>query len=218
MCMSSVDNYNWVMMDCGGNRSVGGTGLWEAEQWSGTDRKGLLSFQVQPLLTHTTAFHPPRITLSNKRVTSANTCCSVMSYFLQPHGLQHTRFPCPSPSPGVCSSSCPLNQWCYLTVSSSAPLFSHLQSFPASGSFPMSQLFTSVGQSIGASASASVLPVSIHCWFLLGLTDLISLLSKELSRAFSNTSKHCPMLGQSINSSVFSLLYGPALTSVHDYW
>ena len=202
----------WGEQVCGRHRSVGGWAV--IRDWQ--EGTSLLPSSTTAHTHH--CFPPPRITLSNKRVTSANTCCSVMSYFLQPHGLQHTRFPCPSPSPGVCSSSCPLNQWCYLTVSSSAPLFSHLQSFPASGSFPMSQLFTSVGQSIGASASVSVLPVSIHCWFLLGLTDLISLLSKELSRAFSNTSKHCPMLGQSINSSVFSLLYGPALTSIHDYW
>ena len=91
--------------------------------------------------------------------------------------------PCPSLSPGVCLSSCPLNQWCYLTISSSAILFSFcLQSFPASGSFPMSWLFASGGQSIGASASASFLPMSIQSWCPLGLTGLVSLLSKGLSR------------------------------------
>ena len=107
--------------------------------------------------------------------------CSVMSDSLRPHGLQHPRPPCPSASPRVCPSSCPLNRWCHRTVSSSVTLFSFcLQSLPASGSFPMSQLFASGGQWIGASALASVLPVSIQGWFLLGLTGLISLLSKEL--------------------------------------
>ena len=97
-----------------------------------------------------------------------------MSDSLWPHGLQHDRLPCPSLSPGVCSNSCPLSWWCYLTISSSATLFSFcLQSFPASGSFTMSQLFTSGGQSIGA--SASVLPMNIQNWFPLGLTGLIIL-------------------------------------------
>ena len=93
-----------------------------------------------------------------------------------------------SPSPEVCSDSCPLSWWCYLTISSSATHRSSCpQSFPASGSFPMSRLFTAGGQSIGASASASVLPMSIQGWFPLGLTGLIFLLSKWLSRVFSNT-------------------------------
>ena len=111
-----------------------------------------------------------------------------MSDPLPPHGLQHTRLPCPSPSPGVCSNSQPLSQWCYLAVSSSVVPFSSCpQSFPESGSFPVSQLFTSSSQSIGVSALALVLPVNIQGWFLLGLTDLISLLSKGLSRVFFNT-------------------------------
>ena len=98
-----------------------------------------------------------------------------MSDSLQPHGRQHTRLPCPSLSPGVCSSSCPLSQWYYLTISSFViPFSSCPQSFPASGSFPMSQLFVSGGQSIGVSASASVLPVNIQDWFPLRLTGLIS--------------------------------------------
>ena len=101
---------------------------------------------------------------------------SVVSGSLQLHGLQHTRLPCPSPSPGVCSNSCPLSWWCHPTKSSSVIPFSFcLQSFPASGSFPMSWLFASVGQRFGASASASVLPVNIHSWFPLGLTGLVSL-------------------------------------------
>ena len=108
---------------------------------------------------------------------------------LWPHGLQHTRFPHPSPIPGAYSNSCPLSQWCHPTNSSSViiPFSSCLQSFPALGSFPMSQFFASGGQSIGASASASVLPMNIHNWFPLGWTGWISLQSKELSRVFSNT-------------------------------
>ena len=114
--------------------------------------------------------------------------CSIKSDSLRPHGLQHARLPCPSLSPGVCSNSCPLNQWSHPTISSSViPFSSCLQSFPASGSFPMSQFFASGGQSIGASASASVPPINIHGWFPLELTGLISLLSKGLSRIFSNT-------------------------------
>ena len=113
---------------------------------------------------------------------------SVMSDSLRPHGLQHARLFCRSPIPRVCSDSCPLSQWYYLTISSSATSFSFcLQLFPASGSFPKSQFFTSGGQSIGALASTSVLPVNIQGWFPLGYTGLISLLSKEFSRVFSNT-------------------------------
>ena len=113
---------------------------------------------------------------------------SVMSDSLWPHGLQHAKFPCPSPTPGVYSNSCPLSRWCHPTISSSVVPFSFcLQSFPASGSFPMSQLFASGGQSIGVSASTSVLPMNIQDWFPLGWTGWISLQSKELSRVFSNT-------------------------------
>ena len=110
-----------------------------------------------------------------------------MSDFLWPHGLQHTRLPCPSPTPGACSNSCPSSWWWHPTISSSVVPFSPLQSFSASGSFQMSQFFASGGQSIGVSASASVLLMNIHNWFPLGLTGLISLLSKGLSRVFSNT-------------------------------
>ena len=112
---------------------------------------------------------------------------SVMSHSLQPHGLQHTRLPCPWPAPGACSNSCLLSQWCHPTISSSVKPFSFcLQSFPASGSFQMSQFFTSDGQSIGASAWASVLPMNIQDWsFRIDWFDL--LLSKGLSRVFSNT-------------------------------
>ena len=107
---------------------------------------------------------------------------------LQPHGVQHARLPCPSPSLGACSNSCPLSQWCHPTILSSViPFTSCLQSFPASGYFLMSQFFVSGVQSIGAAALGSVLPMNIQDWFPLGLTGLISLLSKGLSRVFSNS-------------------------------
>ena len=113
---------------------------------------------------------------------------SVTSDSLQPQGLHHTRPPCPSPTPGVYSNSCSLSQRCHPTISSSVvPFSSSLQSFPVSGSFPMSQLFASGGQIIGVSASASVLPMNIKDWFPLGWTHWISLLFKWLSRVFSNT-------------------------------
>ena len=113
---------------------------------------------------------------------------SVACNSLRPHGLQHTWLPCLSPTPGACSNSCPSSWWCHPIISSSVvPFSSCLQSFPASGSFLRSQFFSSGGQSIGASASASVLPMNIHDWFPLGLTGLISLLSKGLSKVFSNT-------------------------------
>ena len=111
---------------------------------------------------------------------------SVTFNSLWPHGLQRTRPPCPSPTPRVYSSSCPLSQWCHPTSSSSVvPYFSDLQSFPESGSFQRSQFFMSGGQSIGVSASASVLPMNIQGWFPLRLTGLISLQAKGLSRVFS---------------------------------
>ena len=113
-----------------------------------------------------------------------------MSNSLWPHGLQHTRLLCPLPSPRVCSNSCPLSRWCHPTISSSVlPFSSCLQSFPVSGSYLLHRLFTSGSWSIraSASASASVLPMNIQGWFILGLTYLISLQSKGLSRVFSRT-------------------------------
>ena len=113
---------------------------------------------------------------------------SVVSNSLQPPGLQHARPPCPSPTPGVYSNSCPLSWWCHPAISSSVvPFSSCLQSFPASGSFQMSQFYKSGGQSIQASASAPVLPMNIQIWFPLGWTGCISYPSKGLSRVFSNT-------------------------------
>ena len=122
-----------------------------------------------------------------KRLCHQQFSRSVMSNSLWPHGLQHARPPCPSPTPGVYSNSCSLSQWCLPTISSSVIPFSHLQSFPASGSFSMSQFFASGGQSIGVSASASVLPMKIQDWFPLGWTGWLSLQSKGLSRVFFNT-------------------------------
>ena len=108
--------------------------------------------------------------------------------FFATHGLQHASLPCPSPTPRAYSNSCPSSWWCHLTISSSAiPFSSCLQSFLASGSFPISQFFASGAQSFGASASASVLPMNIQDWFPLGLTGFISLQSKGLSKVFSNT-------------------------------
>ena len=124
----------------------------------------------------------------NKEKTSVQFSYSVVSNSLQLQGLKHARLPCPSPTPGDCSNSCPLSRWCHPTISSSVlPFSSPLHSFPASRTFPMSQFFASGGQSIGASASASVLPMNFQDWFALGLPGLIFLLSKELSRVFSNS-------------------------------
>ena len=145
--------------------------------------------------------------------SSIQFSCLVMSDSLQPHGLQHARLPCPSPTPRAYSNSCSSSQWCHPTILSSVVSFSScLQSFPASGSFPVSQFFTSGGQRIGASASASVPPMNIQDWFPLEWTGGISLQSKGLSRVFSNTTvqKH-PFFGA-------QLFFGPALTSIHDHW
>ena len=131
---------------------------------------------------------------------------------LWPHGLQHTRIPCPSPSPGVCSNSCPLSQWCHPTISSSlTPLSSCPQSFPASGSFPVNRVFSSESALCNQVAKVWELPVNIQGWFPLGLIGLISLLFKGFSRVFSSTTiwKH---------QFLVSLPYGPILTSIYDYW
>ena len=131
----------------------------------------------------------------------------VVSNSLQPHGLQHTRIPCPSPYPRACSNSCQLSYWCHSTILSSVIPFSCLHWFLASRAFLTSWLFTSGGQSIGA--SASLLPMNIQDWFPLGWTGWFSLQVKGLSRVFTITTvqKH----------QFFSVLYGQ-LTSIHDYW
>ena len=119
---------------------------------------------------------------------SVQFSCSVVSDSLRPHEPQHARPPCPSPTPRVHPDPCPSSRWCHPTISSSVvPFSSRLQSFPVSGSFPMSQLFTSGGQSIGVSASASVLPMNTQDWSPLGWTGWIALQCKGLSRVFSNT-------------------------------
>ena len=160
-----------------------GIGRWCLKYWVGQKVHSRFSIRC---------YRKTQTNLLANPVSSVQFTCSVMSNSLQPLGLQHARLPCPSPTPGACSNSCPLGWWCHPTMSFSVvPFSSSLKSFPASRSFPMSQFFASGGQSIGVSASASVLP----------LTGLISLQSKELSRVFSNT-----------------FLYGPTLTSIHDYW
>ena len=137
----------------------------------------------------------------------------VVSDSLKPHGLQHARHPYPSPTLRVYSNSCPLGLWCHLTISAPVvPFSSHPQSFQASGSFQISQFFTSGSQSIGVSASTSVLPMNIQDWFLLEWTGWISLQSKGLSRVFSSTTV------QKHQFLALSLLEGSTLTSIHDYW
>ena len=140
--------------------------------------------------------------------SSVQFSCLVMSDPLPPYGLQHAGPPCPSPTPGVYSNSCPLSQWCHPTISSSAvPFSSHLQSFSASGSFPMSQFFASGGQSIGVSASTSVLPMNIRDWF-----PLDGQAGSPCSPRDSQESSPTPQF-KSINSLVLSFLYSPPLTS-----
>ena len=144
---------------------------------------------------------------------SVQFSCSVVSDSLRPRELEHSRPPCPPPTPGVHPSLCPLSQWCHPTISSSlVPFSSCLQSFPASGSFQMSQLFASGGQSIGVSASTSVLPMNTQDWFPLGWTGWISLQSKGLSRIFYNATV------QEHQFFTLSFLYSLTLTSIHDYW
>ena len=153
--------------------------------------------------------------MATKRVTRCSTslflsACSLVSDSWQPHGLQHARPPCPSPTPRVYPNSWPLSRWFHPTIASSVvPFSSRPQSFPTSGSFPISQLFTSGGQSIGVSALALVFPMNTQDWSPLGWTGCISLQSKGLSPT--------PQL-KSINSSVLSFLYSPTFTSIRDYW
>ena len=137
---------------------------------------------------------------------------------LRPHGLQHARLPCPTPTPGSYSNSWTSSQWCHSIISSTVILFSIcLQPFQASGSFPRSLFIATAGQSIGVSVSASVLPMNIQDWFPLGWTGWISLLSKGLSRAFYNTTAQNNQF-KSITSSGLSFIYSTTLTSIHDYW
>ena len=150
-------------------------------------------------------FYISSLLITLPKISSVQSSRSVVSSSLRPHELQHARPPCPSPTPGVHPNPCPSSRWCHLTISSSViPFSSCLQSFPTSGSFQMSQLFALGGQNIGASASAAILPIHIQGWFPVELTDLISLQSKGLSKASVYL--------------VLSLLYGPTLTILYDYW
>ena len=168
---------------------------------------------LPPFLLFTLAMFPYTALESSLALSdpSVQFSCSIIYDSLRPHGLQHSGVPCPSPTPRACSNSCPLNRWCHPTITSSAvPFSSHLQSFPASGSFPMSQFFPSGGQRIGASASASVLPVNIQDWFPLGLTGWLSMQSKGLSRVFNTTVQKHQFFG--------TQPYDPTQLSIHDYW
>ena len=152
--------------------------------------------------------HLGKISENRHQFSSVTQSCLT----LWPHEPQHARPPCLSLTPGVHPNPCPLSRWCHPTISSSViPFSSCPQFFPASGSLLMSQLFASGGQSIGVSASTSVLPMNTQDWSLLGWTGWISLQSKGLSRVFSNTAV------QSINSLALSLLHSPILTSIHDH-
>ena len=145
-------------------------------------------------------------------ITSVQFICSIMSNSLQPHEPQHARPPCSSPTPRVHPNPCPLSQWCHPTISSSViPFSSCPQSFPASGSFPMSQLFTTGGQSIGVSASTSVLPMNTQDWSPLGYTG------SPCSPRDSQESSPTPQF-KSVNSLALSFLYSQTLTSIRDYW
>ena len=156
-------------------------------------------------------------------------CCLFIFYAssvqLLSHRLQQARPPCPSPAPSVHSNSCPLTWWCHPTISSSLITFSsHLQSLSALGSFPMSQFFTSGSQSIGVSASTSILPMNIQDWFPLRWTGWISLQSKSLSSVQESKITKSPRFFspktqfKSSNYSALSFLYSPTLTSIHDFW
>ena len=165
-----------------------------AEHWQGTET----SRGCEEMRREITSFF----------INTVHFSCSVMSKSLWPHGLQHASLPCPLPAPEAYLNSCPLSWWFHPAISSSViPFPSCPQSLPVSGSFPMSQLFTWGGQSIGVSASALVLPMNIQDWFPLGWTGWISLQSKGLTRVFSNTTvgKH-----QFFNSQLS--------TPKHDYW
>ena len=155
--------------------------------------------------------HP--ITYNIVQQLSVQFSHSVVSHCLRPYGLQHARPPCPSPTPRVYSNSCPLSWWYHPTISSAViPFSSSLQSFPASGSFPVSQFFTSGGQSIGVSASATVLPMNIQDWFPLGWTGWISLQSKGLWTVFSNTTVFSYSLLNILSILPFSQKTTPLIT------
>ena len=161
-------------------------------------------------MTSTVVWWNTQLVKNYKDWSSDQFSCSVVSDSLWLHELQHTRPPCSSPTPRVHPNPCPSSWWCHPAISSSViPFSSCLQSLPASGLFPMSQLFAWGGQSTRVSASASVLPMNTQEWLPLGWSGWTSLQSKGFSRVFSKTS---------INSLVLSFLYSPTLTSIHDHW
>ena len=149
-------------------------------------------------------------TFSLTSFSSVQFSCSVFSNSLRSHELQHVRLPCPTPTPGACSNSCPLSQWYHPTISSSVIPFSCLKSFPASGSFPVTQLFESGDQSTEASASSSVLTMITQDWFPLGFTDFDLLAVQATPKSL--------LQHHSLKASVLSFIYGPTLISIHDYW
>ena len=153
------------------------------------------------------------LSMNSVEMSSVQFSRSAVSEFLWPHESHQARPPCPSPNSGVHSNSCPSSRWCHPAISSSVvPISSCPQSLPASGSFPMSQLFAWGGQSIGVSALVSVLPMNTQEWSPLGWTGWTSLQTRD-----SQESSPTPQF-KSINSSVFSFLHSPNLTSIHDYW
>ena len=194
--------------------------------WWWTGRPGVLWFMGSQRVRHNwvTELNWTELNLSLRNLTYKKNprfwyvACylfshSVVSDSLRRHGLQHIRLPCLPPTPRACSNSCPLSRSCHPVISLSVIPFSCLQTFPAWGSFLMSWLFPSGGQSIGVSASASVLPMNIQDWFPLGWTSLISLQFQGLSQESSSTPQF-----KSINSLALSFLYSPTLTFICDYW
>ena len=179
--------------------------------------------QPQPLLTSifSTLCSHISVLICVPQFSSVQFNLSVVSDSLQPCGLQHARPPCLSPSPGAYSNSCPLSQWCHPTIPSSViPFSSHLQSFLASGAFPMSQLFASGSQSVGVSASASAHQVGIspsneHPGLISFRMDWLDLLAVQDCKTLKNLLQHHT---SKANSSVLSFLYSPTLTSIYDYW
>ena len=191
-------------------QSYSASGSFEIIQFLASGGQKFWSFSISPS-TEYSGLMCFRIYWFDLPIRSDQISRSVVSDSLRPHESQHARPPCPSPTPRVHPNPCLSSQWCHPTILSSViPFSSCPQSFPASGSFPMSQLFASGGQSIGISASISVLPMNTQDWSPLGYTGWISLQSKGLSRVFSNTmvQKH----------QFFSFLHSPTLTSIHDHW